>query len=318
MHMKTNLIKRIVDVMLTALVLLIMAYQVIGDWLHEWLGIAMTVIVICHHILNYKWYRSLFKGKYTPYRIILTAGDVLLLGAFAVTALSGMSMSGHAVPFMYGTINVMSARKLHLALSYWTFTLMGVHVGLHLRSMTVKFKFSNKVKTLVLSLFAAAAAWGGYLFFKGEIINYMLFKTHFAFLDYEKAKWLVVVENLAMLLFWAFVGHTLTKLCQKHNSKADLLRPILWLAAVILAAAVMIFALKNKGTQETPGSWQDAPLPQTATQSVQSAPRDEISRDKPDKDGFVLINAGSYKMGSPSMTRNSKYPDDAYELGRSL
>ena len=146
----------------------------------------------------------------------------------------------------------------------------------------------------------------------------MLFKTHFAFLDYEKAKWLVVVENLAMLLFWAFVGHTLTKLCQKHNSKADILKPIAWLCTVILASVVMIFALKNKNTQETPGSWQDAPFPQTTTQSVQSAPRDEISRDKPDKDGFVLINAGSYKMGSPSMTRNSKYPDDAYELGRSL
>ena len=147
MTTKTNLIKRIVDVVLTVLLLFIMAYQVTGDWLHEWLGITMTVIVICHHVLNYKWYKSLFKGKYTAYRIILTAADVLLLGAFALTALSGMSMSGHAVPFMYGTINVMSARKLHLAVSFWSFTLMGVHIGLHLRSMTAKFKFSAAVKT---------------------------------------------------------------------------------------------------------------------------------------------------------------------------
>ena len=296
MTTKTNLIKRIVDVVLTVLLLFIMAYQVTGDWLHEWLGITMTVIVICHHVLNYKWYKSLFKGKYTAYRIILTAADVLLLGAFALTALSGMSMSGHAVPFMYGTINVMSARKLHLAVSFWSFTLMGVHIGLHLRSMTAKFKFSAAVKTAVLSLFAAAAVWGGYLFFKGEIVNYMLFKTHFGFLDYEKAKWLVVVENLAMLLFWAFVGHTLTRLSQKHKSKADILRPIAWLVAVILAAVVMIFALKDKYSSGTADSWQNVPVPQASSQSDVPG---TISRNEPGKDGFVLINAGSFKMGSP-------------------
>ena len=36
----TNIIKRIVDVLLTVLLLFLMAYQVTGDVLHEWLGIS--------------------------------------------------------------------------------------------------------------------------------------------------------------------------------------------------------------------------------------------------------------------------------------
>ena len=275
---KVNIIKRIVDAVLTVLLLFIMAYQVTGEKLHEWLGAAMTLIVIGHHILNYKWYKSLFKGKYTPYRIALTATDILLLAAFAVTALNGMSMSGHAVPFMYGTINAMTARKLHLTVSYWAFTLMGLHIGLHLRTMTAKIKAPAAVKTTAAALFAAAAAWGGSLFFKGDIINYMLYKTHFAFFDYQKAKWLVVVENIAMLLCWTFVGYILTRLLQKHKNKAELLKPLIWLAAVAAAAAVLIFAMKDKNDNSTSSSWQSAPAPQAAVQISQAQTSSENSQ----------------------------------------
>ena len=97
----TNIIKRIVDMVLTVLLRFLMAFQVTGNKLHEWLGIAMTVTLILHHILNRKWYKAVFKGKYSPYRIAMTAVNTLMLAAIALTALSGMSMSGHAVPFMY-------------------------------------------------------------------------------------------------------------------------------------------------------------------------------------------------------------------------
>jgi len=34
----------------------------------------------------------------------------------------------------------------------------------------------------------------------------MLFRAAFAFLDYEKAGTLVLLENILMLIFWAFIG----------------------------------------------------------------------------------------------------------------
>lgn len=68
MQTKTGIIKRIVDAVLTVLLLFLMALQVTGDVIHEWLGIGMTVTLIFHHILNRKWYKAVFKGKYSPYR----------------------------------------------------------------------------------------------------------------------------------------------------------------------------------------------------------------------------------------------------------
>ena len=102
MQVKQNMIiKRIVDVCMTVLLLCLMAYQVTGEALHEWIGIGMTVLVIIHQILNRKWYGAIFKEKYNPYRIVTTVVNIALLLAFALTAFCGMSMSGHAVPFLY-------------------------------------------------------------------------------------------------------------------------------------------------------------------------------------------------------------------------
>lgn len=93
-----NSIKRLVDAAMTVLLLLLMAYQVTGEALHEWIGIGMTALVILHQILNRKWYASLFKGKYNGYRILSTAINTLLLLVIGLTAFCGMSMSGHHAP----------------------------------------------------------------------------------------------------------------------------------------------------------------------------------------------------------------------------
>ena len=78
--------KRIVDAALTALLLCLIAYQVTGEALHEWLGVTMTALVIVHQILNRKWYGALFRGRYNAYCAAATALNALLLAAFALTA----------------------------------------------------------------------------------------------------------------------------------------------------------------------------------------------------------------------------------------
>ena len=183
---------------------------------------------------------------------------------------------------------------------------MGIHIGLHLRTMTAKIKPPKPAAIAVLSLFSASAVWGGYLYFKGEITSYMLFRSHFAFLDYEKAKWLVVTENLAMLLAWAFVGYILTRLLQKHKNKADLLKPLAWLAAVVIAVIVLLLALKDKDSTDAESSWQSTPEPQTSSQTApddsstsSTSPTPSAAQQTNIKDGFVLISGGSFEMGSP-------------------
>lgn len=43
-----------IDFLLTVLLLLLMAYQVVGEMLHEWFGTAMLVLFVVHNILNLK------------------------------------------------------------------------------------------------------------------------------------------------------------------------------------------------------------------------------------------------------------------------
>ena len=203
--------RRIIDVCMTLVLLVLMAYQVTGETVHEWTGILMTVLVITHQVLNRRWYKSLFRGKYNPYRTLTTAVNILLLLSFALTALSGMSMSAHAVPFLYGMAPVSFARKMHLAMSHWSFVMMGLHLGLHIPVMTAKMKIEGKIRTAVAVIFCCVAGLGLFLFLRNGWFDYMFFRAAFAFLDYEKAGALVFLENLLMLVFWAFIGDRVSR-----------------------------------------------------------------------------------------------------------
>ena len=98
--MQTKRAKHIVDMMLGIGLLLLMSYQVVGEAGHEWTGITMTVLMIIHQILNRKWIAALFRGRYTPLRTVQTIINAALVICFVLTALCGVNMSVHAVPFL--------------------------------------------------------------------------------------------------------------------------------------------------------------------------------------------------------------------------
>ncbi len=206
---------------MTVLLLCLMAYQVTGEALHEWIGIGMTVLVIIHQLLNRKWYGALFKGKYNPYRIITTVVNIALLLSFVLTAFCGMSMSGHAVPFLYGMTRVSFARRMHLSMSHWAFVLMGLHLGMHIPVMFARLHLTDKLKTVISAALCIVAGIGLLLFIRNGMPDYLFFRVSFAFLDYEKAGILVFVENVLMLLFWGFIGTEAAVLCRNSQMKTE-------------------------------------------------------------------------------------------------
>lgn len=209
--------RMIVDALLLALLLCLMSYQVTGDKLHEWIGVAMTLTVIVHQILNRRWYAALFKGRYNPYRGLTTAVNALLLAAMLLTAFCGMAMSGYAVPFLYWAGGVFLVRPTHLAMSHWAFLLMGLHLGLHLPVMLGRGKTGAGTALTVPG--AILAGVGFWLFWKNGMPDYLFFRVPFAFLDYDKAGWLVFLENALMLSAWAFLGAQLARLCLKKKRR---------------------------------------------------------------------------------------------------
>ena len=238
-----TMIKRIVDVCMTVLLLCLMAYQVTGEVLHEWIGMGMTALVIIHQILNRKWYGAIFKGKYNPYRIVTTVVNIALLLSFALTAFCGMSMSGHAVPFLYGMTKVSFARRMHLSMSHWAFVLMGLHLGMHIPVMFARLKLTDKLKTVISAALCVVAGIGLFLFIRNGMPDYLFFRVPFAFLDYEKAGALVFLENILMLSFWAFIGTEVAIFCRnsqiKTEEKKNLLLPVVFIMGAIILGLVI-------------------------------------------------------------------------------
>ena len=250
-----NRIKRIIDILMTFVLILLMAFQVTGEAAHEWLGISMVTLVIVHQVLNRKWYSAIFKGNYNTYRILNSIITIMLLISFALTAISGISMSNDATPFLYGLINVNTARVMHLAFSHWAFILMGLHIGMHIGIMTAKIK--NLVRSIMLGIFTVIAGYGFFLFLKSGIINYITFKTHFAFLDYEKLAPLVLLENISMLIFFAFVAHNLANAVKGIGKKDNsILRSLVYVMTALILGFILNMSVGANASSDN--SWQSA------------------------------------------------------------
>ena len=207
--------RHIVDVLLGIGLLLLMSYQVTGEAGHEWTGISMTVLMILHQVLNRKWYAALFRGKYTPLRLVQTLINAALVLCFVLTALCGINMSVHAVPFLSEFMRASLGRRLHLTLSHWCFVLMGLHLGLHIPAMLKNLR-SRAIRRAGFGLSILAAGTGLWLFLQNNYPDYLFYRVPFAFIDYDKAAPLVLLEALLIAFFWVFAGSRLPVLLNRR------------------------------------------------------------------------------------------------------
>lgn len=184
---KTVIVKRVVDVVMYVLFLVLMGQYALGGAAHEWLGIAVGILFVVHNALNYKWYLALFRGKYDALRIIRTVVNFLLIVAVVGCAVSGILVSRHIFSVQNGTA-VEFGRALHLVSTAWAFVLMSLHLGLH-RSVfvsvgkklrageTVKKRLLVICRVLVLCLFV----YGLFLF-----VGRRFWEELFFLVDYQK------------------------------------------------------------------------------------------------------------------------------------
>ena len=214
-------LKRIVDIMMVVLLPVLMTFQITGQMWHEWLGAAMLILFVVHNILNIKWYKGFFTGKYTLIRVLHTVVNILLLASMLCIAYSGITMSGYAFSFLPRRTGIASARLIHLAASYWGFVLMSIHIGFHWGIISSKIcgklKDNKKYLIWIFRLVAIVIAiYGAVCFYKNDIGSYMLLKNQFAFLDYEKSAVIILAEFIAMIEFWAFIAYYLIKLSRER------------------------------------------------------------------------------------------------------
>ena len=213
---RKQILKIIVDILMTVILLLLMARSLVGEAAHEWLGISMFGLFILHHILNSRWSRNLFKGKYTPFRLLQTALVVLVLISMLGSMVSGIMLSEHAFTFLPVMGGSSWARTVHMLCAYWGFVLMSLHLGLHWNTMISMakrmVKKSSFTRTWIPRTIAVLiAGYGIFAFFKRDIGDYMLLRTMFVFFDFSEPLILVVLDYIAVMGLFIFIGHYLSK-----------------------------------------------------------------------------------------------------------
>lgn len=219
--MKPKMIAKIcVDIGMTIALLLLMPYELVGQAAHEWIGIGIFILFIIHHILNRKWSRNALKGKYTPLRVWQTLLVILVLVSMIGSMVSGIILSRHALSFLPISGGRSFARRLHMLASYWGFVLMSLHLGLHwsmIMGMAGKLvKNVSLVRTWMLRILALAiAGYGIFAFVRREIGSYMLLRTQFVFFDFEEPLIFFLLDYMAVMGLFVFIGHYLAEILKR-------------------------------------------------------------------------------------------------------
>ena len=203
-----------IDILMTLAMLLLMAYELIGQAAHEWIGVGVFVLFITHHILNNKWCRNILKGRYTPYRVLQTVLVIAILVLMLIQMISGITLSRHIFTFLFFRGLSYLARSLHMLGAYWSFVLMSLHLGIHWNMMMAAARKAagnpSKGRTIWLRAAGiAVAGWGVFAFIKRQVGEYLMSRIQFAFFDFEEPVLFFLLDYLAVMGLFVWIGHYL-------------------------------------------------------------------------------------------------------------
>lgn len=211
-------IRILVDCGMVLLLPLLMAYSLVGEAAHEYLGIGMFLLFVTHHILNIAWWKHIFCGKYTLLRILGTAVNLTLAMIMLALPISGMMLSRHVFRFLHFN-GASMARTVHLMASYWGLVLMSFHAGMHGNVMMGMFRKAahtqqtSKIRTWSLRVIAVLLAICGiHAFVKNRISSYLFLRTQFVFIDFSQPVVLALLDYLAIAALFAVAGYYIPKL----------------------------------------------------------------------------------------------------------
>lgn len=204
--------KIIVDLGMTILLMLLMAFELIGRTAHEWIGAGMFVLFIVHHILNRKWSGNLFHGKYSSYRSLQTVSAVLVFFAMLGSMVSAVLISREVFAFLPISGGRSFGRTLHMLCAYWGFLFLSFHLGIHWNMILgMAGKLCGKPSKLRARLICTAgiliAIYGMYALIRRDILSYLFLQTQFVFFDFEEPLIFFFLDYLAVMGLFVFAGH---------------------------------------------------------------------------------------------------------------
>lgn len=212
-------IKIAVDAAMSVSMLLLMAYGLVGEAAHEWIGMGMFALFVAHHILNLKWLLADGKGKYTPIRVLQTAlVGIIFLSMFG-SMISGVVLSRYVFAFFPKHGGYELAQQVHILCAYWGFVCMSLHLGFHwsmMLAMARKHLQPSSMRTWSLRLIGWLwAAYGALAFRRRGVSLYLLLRSHFVFYDYSEPVILFLIDYLSVMVMFVLIGYLISMLLKR-------------------------------------------------------------------------------------------------------
>lgn len=225
--MKANQkIRMIADAAMMILLPFLMAYSLMGEAVHEGMGIVMAFLFLLHHVLNIRWYQNLTRGRWPALRIWGTVINGLLMVVMIALPVSGIMMARHIFHFPAISSGISIARQIHLLASHWGFLLMGLHLGLHWNAMMGMIKRAANVGppkklcgTVLKILALLLSLYGVYAFVQLRYDAYLFLQDQFVFFDFSKPLLLSLAERVSVLCLFASVSYYIAKLFREHKKQ---------------------------------------------------------------------------------------------------
>ena len=215
--------RMIIDILMVTALPILMAYSLIGEDIHEVIGVCMLVAFIIHHVINWKWWVGLFKGKYNAVRVLNTAVNLILALYMILQPVSGILMSKYILKDVTISGASSTLRTIHMTNAYWGFMLMSFHLGLHIRAVSASFtKHMGKgAKMAIRIVFLLISAYGVYAFIKRGIDDYLLMKMMFAFFDFGEARIRYLLDYASVMVLVANIGYYLQSVLLNIHKKGE-------------------------------------------------------------------------------------------------
>lgn len=221
--MKSNmLIRMVIDLSMTVLMLVAMAYQITGNTIHELVGVLLFSLFIVHNILNRRWYKTIFKGKHNLRRILSIAVNLLFLVSMAVVMISSVPISRDLFAFI-PINNNMSLLQIHIITSYWGFILMSVHIGMSwgtIINAVRKMKgitSTNRIRTIVLRILAVLiVVYGVQASFEREMFYKLTVYNPFGW-NSDKSSMGFLIDHLSIMGIYICGTHYALKFVRKQH-----------------------------------------------------------------------------------------------------
>jgi len=206
------MVKRTIDAAMTALLPVMMAYNLTGNTIHEVTGMALFALFILHHLLNRGWYGSVFAGKRNAPGLLHMTVTILLALAMIGMAVSAVMVS--RVVFAFANLKGgLDARKLHVCMATWGFILMAIHLGFHGNMVTgilmkpMKGGDSRLRKAVLRVAAAMISAYGVHASFTHEIGSKLTMYYGFSFWDPDRNKLFFLADLFAVMGLYACASH---------------------------------------------------------------------------------------------------------------